>query len=494
MAGRMISGASALAEWVRPGSQTGQTGLHRALPVYSELEGLLPGGGLRRGSTVSVGLTFEPSAGRDTAHGAPTLRRREGHGELAGGGRRALGAGAGASWGSARGGRSARAADRGGWAAGSADRGGWVAGSGDSGGWVAGSGDRGGWAAGSGDRGGWVAEEAGRDGRVVGDAGLGGWAAGEGEREGRAVRGSGRGWEPEVLAGGRGSDGGRSVVPAARTGEKGPGEKRSGERAPGGSALGGNAQVSDALRAKWEKIAEIRASGVLGDGVRLGGASAGEVGAGGGRTDEARAGQGRMDEARAGQGRVDEARVGQGRGDEARVVQGWGDEARVGGVVRGSGGSASLLLALVAAASGGGAWCAVVGVPGIGAVAAAESGVALERLVMVPNPGPDWPTVVAALIDGVDIVVVGAPAGRVSASIASRLAARARQRGCVLVPYGPWDGADVTLQVTQGSWEGLGDGHGRLRRRKVTVTARGRGAASRPREATLWMPGMGTGA
>jgi hypothetical protein len=148
-----------------------------------------------------------------------------------------------------------------------------------------------------------------------------------------------------------------------------------------------------------------------------------------------------------------------------------------------------LLLALLAAASHAGSWCAVVGVPALGALAAAESGIALDRLALVPNPGPEWPTVVAALIDGVDVVVVAVP-GQVSASITSRLVARARQRGCVLVPYGRWDGADVTLRVTQGRWEGLGTGHGRLRRRKVTVIARGRGAAARPKEITMWMPGV----
>jgi hypothetical protein len=161
-----------------------------------------------------------------------------------------------------------------------------------------------------------------------------------------------------------------------------------------------------------------------------------------------------------------------------------------GSAAPGSGGT-SLLLALLAAASRAGSWCAVVGVPALGVLAAAESGIALERLALVPNPGPEWPTVVAALIDGVDVVVTAVP-GPVSASIASRLAARARQRGCVLVPFGRWDGADVTLQVMRGMWEGLGAGHGRLRRREVTITARGRGAAARPREITLWMPGITT--
>lgn len=151
-------------------------------------------------------------------------------------------------------------------------------------------------------------------------------------------------------------------------------------------------------------------------------------------------------------------------------------------------GSASLVLTLIAAASRAGSWCALVGIPTFGALAAADMGIALDRLALVPNPGPDWPTVVAALIDGVDVVVIAAPHA-VSASIASRLTARARQRGSVLVPYGRWDGADVTLRVVEAAWEGLGDGRGRLRRRQVVIAARGRGAASRPREIRIWLPG-----
>lgn len=152
-------------------------------------------------------------------------------------------------------------------------------------------------------------------------------------------------------------------------------------------------------------------------------------------------------------------------------------------------GGTSLLLALLSEASRQGSWCAVVGVPSLGAIAAAESGIALDRLALVPDPGPEWPTVVAALIDGVDLIVLAVPGG-VSASIASRLVARARQRGSVLVPYGDWSGADVTLRVLEGHWEGLDEGHGRLRRRRVRVLARGRGAAARPKEITMWMPGV----
>jgi hypothetical protein len=151
-------------------------------------------------------------------------------------------------------------------------------------------------------------------------------------------------------------------------------------------------------------------------------------------------------------------------------------------------GGTSLVLALLAEASRSGSWCAVVGVPALGLVAAADTGIALERLALVPHPGPEWATVVAALIDGVDVVVTAIPAA-VTATVAGRLAARARQRGSVLVPYGRWDGADLTLHVVRGMWEGLGQGRGRLRRRELTILARGRGAAARPKEVKVWMPG-----
>lgn len=150
-------------------------------------------------------------------------------------------------------------------------------------------------------------------------------------------------------------------------------------------------------------------------------------------------------------------------------------------------GASSLVLALLAQASVAGSWSAVVGMPGLGALAAHQAGVALERLALIPHPGPEWPTVIAALLDGVD-VVVAAPPGRVTGRIASRLAARARQRGGVLVPYGHWEGADLTLTAGHGAWEGLGAGRGRLRRRELTVTARGRGAAGRPRQVRIRLP------
>jgi len=165
-----------------------------------------------------------------------------------------------------------------------------------------------------------------------------------------------------------------------------------------------------------------------------------------------------------------------------------------GGLRRGStvlvGGSTSLLLSLLTSASSAGSWCAVVGMPDLGLVAAAEFGIALGRLALVPDPGPDWPAVVAALLDGID-VVVAAPPGPVPVALAGRLAARARQRGGVLVPYGRWTGADVVLEATAGGWSGLGRGRGRLCRHELVVSRRGRGAAALPRQAVVWIPRLG---
>jgi hypothetical protein len=151
----------------------------------------------------------------------------------------------------------------------------------------------------------------------------------------------------------------------------------------------------------------------------------------------------------------------------------------------------SLALALAVAASRAGSWCAAAGLPSLGLVAAAEVGIDLARFPMValPRDGREWAAAVAAVVDSLDLVLVHPP-GRVHAADARRLAARARERGSVLVGGGgPWAGADVRLAVQSSRWEGLGHGHGRLRARRVEVVAAGRGAAARPRGAALWLPG-----
>lgn len=153
--------------------------------------------------------------------------------------------------------------------------------------------------------------------------------------------------------------------------------------------------------------------------------------------------------------------------------------------------SVSLLLALLGGPSAAGAWCAAVGLPAISAEAAAEYGIDLARLAIVPTPGAGWLTAVGALLDAVDVVAVRPPA-QVGDGDLRRLAARARGRDAVLVPYlggrPRWPRVDVELAARTERWTGLGAGHGRLHARQVTVAATGRGRAARPRSVTCWLP------
>jgi hypothetical protein len=161
--------------------------------------------------------------------------------------------------------------------------------------------------------------------------------------------------------------------------------------------------------------------------------------------------------------------------------------------------SVGLLLALLAQASAAGSWCAAVGLPQLGVVAASEAGVALHRLALVPQPGDDLSGVLSALVDGVELIAVGGCAG-LRDKQRQALAARARARGAVLLALDSWPGSDLCLVVrsdpaiTHGGWSGLGgDGHGRLRQRQAQIRAIGHGLPQRGRTVTVLLPGpLGT--
>ncbi|WP_246159880.1 hypothetical protein [Microbacterium rhizomatis] len=135
--------------------------------------------------------------------------------------------------------------------------------------------------------------------------------------------------------------------------------------------------------------------------------------------------------------------------------------------------SGSLLLALIARASQEGSWCGVIGMPELGAEAAERLGVDLDRLVLIPDPGPRWLTVAATIADVLPIVAVR-PQGRPMGQEVSRLAARLRERGAVLLVEGAWPQAEAALRVSEPEWSGLGEGYGYLAGRAVTVTASSR--------------------
>jgi hypothetical protein len=163
-----------------------------------------------------------------------------------------------------------------------------------------------------------------------------------------------------------------------------------------------------------------------------------------------------------------------------------------GGLQRGSvvtsGDWGLLALALAAEAVADGAWCAIAGVPAAGMRAAAEAGIDPDRVLLVAEPGPGWPQVVASLLDGFDIVLLRPPE-QPPPQLRRKLEAAARRYGSVLVVAGEWPGAQSRLLVTEAEWTGIGAGHGRLRARRARVAASGRGAGERPRSAWLWLPG-----
>ena len=147
-----------------------------------------------------------------------------------------------------------------------------------------------------------------------------------------------------------------------------------------------------------------------------------------------------------------------------------------GSVVGCQGSSAvSLALALAAGPSLAGAWVGVTGLPSLGVAAAVELGVAPERLVMVAEPAQrfgdaQWADVLAAMIDGFDVLLLGPDAFGVRAGTARRLVARVQSRGAVLLTVAGAGagaapsplGADQQLDSADAVWQGPGPGPSHL--------------------------------
>ena len=171
-------------------------------------------------------------------------------------------------------------------------------------------------------------------------------------------------------------------------------------------------------------------------------------------------------------------------------------------------GATTLALCLLAAPSAAGDWCAAAGLPELGLLAASQLGVRLERLALVPDMGDRWAVVAGALLDSMGVLVLGPPR-RARSGDARRLAARARERGAVVVVIGDrWserpdlrlrveagapDAGEGSRAVADGGSGGLDAGAGYLRSRRVEVVASGRGAAARERRVSLWLPGPAGG-
>ena len=95
---------------------------------------------------------------------------------------------------------------------------------------------------------------------------------------------------------------------------------------------------------------------------------------------------------------------------------------------------------------------AVIGQPRLGLLAAYEMGAQLERLALIPAPGPDPVEIAAVLLDGMDLVILGLAGASVSPSRARAVVARARSKGSTLVvTEGHWDGGRSSVGRS-GSW------------------------------------------
>jgi hypothetical protein len=171
----------------------------------------------------------------------------------------------------------------------------------------------------------------------------------------------------------------------------------------------------------------------------------------------------------------------------------------------------------------------VVDVPWLGVEAVAELGVPLERLVRVDMgcvseprsasersarvseprsasersarvseprsasersaQGGSWADLVAAVLDGFEVVITRVPK-RLNAGVIRRVQARVQAREAVLIAVGEPGPlvADITMEASTPVWVGVEHGSGRLRGRRVTVSATGR-RVPRPRRAELWLPG-----
>ena len=130
---------------------------------------------------------------------------------------------------------------------------------------------------------------------------------------------------------------------------------------------------------------------------------------------------------------------------------------------------ASLILASIPSSQG--AWTACVGIADMGWLAASRLGVDLERTVLVAREsGPAMGQVLAAAIDGFDVVLVGERIG-IDARERRLLARRALTRGVLLIAEG-WP-QRTTVEARYLGVRGLREGAGHLSEVSLELSASG---------------------
>lgn len=98
-----------------------------------------------------------------------------------------------------------------------------------------------------------------------------------------------------------------------------------------------------------------------------------------------------------------------------------------------------------ARAQGEAAWCTMIALPDVGWECASACGMALERVIYLPDVTGAAASVLAACIDAVDVIVAGPL--ELTPSQARRLSARAFVRGVTVLATSPWPGVASGEQV-----------------------------------------------
>lgn len=157
-------------------------------------------------------------------------------------------------------------------------------------------------------------------------------------------------------------------------------------------------------------------------------------------------------------------------------------------------GSSSLIFLAVAHATQHGLWCGVVALPHLNFAAGEAVGVELARVVLVQEPSCHLAEVTAALIDALDIVVVGFTPS-LTDTMLRKLSARARQRRKVLLVVSQstppkLSGVALSLTAIHHHWHGVSDGFGYLTEHRIDVSVTGHGRADKQQQHTITIPAV----
>ncbi|MBD8506477.1 hypothetical protein HT102_08270 [Hoyosella sp. G463] len=156
-------------------------------------------------------------------------------------------------------------------------------------------------------------------------------------------------------------------------------------------------------------------------------------------------------------------------------------------------GTPLVLMGVLAEVTRAGGHAALLGLPELGLVAAAEMGADLRRIALVPHPGQDPAQIISVLLEGMDLVVIGPGSQGVAPARARAINARLRGKKTVLAVLGTeWPGARTTIAGHVRRYAGVSRGRGRLRSHELLITVQGRGSPPSSVPACLSAAARGT--